>query len=112
MSNYMPISHTFTYTTNPDGSLKDTYSWGNDNHSWKKNKCEDKKAAEEAIKDKSGQYEGGGDFDTYINSTFNAFSTEGSGHDHPNGWIWNNCKTETAQLINTARQVQGISQPK
>lgn len=29
-SDFNPISHTFLYTTNNDGTLKHTYSWGND----------------------------------------------------------------------------------
>jgi len=54
-------SHTFLYTTNPDGSLQDTYSWGNEydkegKGSWFKNRPEDRCAAEEAIRQRK-EYE-------------------------------------------------------
>ena len=55
------ISHTFIYTTNPDGSLLHTYSWGNEytdenpSH-WYRDRLEDIYAAQEAIKQRE-EYE-------------------------------------------------------
>lgn len=48
------LSHTFNYTTRPDGSLKDTYSWGNsyddqNRGEWHRNSPEDVRAARIAI---------------------------------------------------------------
>jgi len=71
---YGPVSHTFVYTTNPDGSLENTYSWGNTydedgNAIWHKNEPVDRYAANDDIRERKkwgpkntkGDREGGED---------------------------------------------------
>lgn len=104
-SNFNIFSHTFTYTTNPDGTLAHTYSWGNKSGEmeWHKDEPEDIKAAQEAIA--SGYYGWhGGDstLDPYIQQAWEEF-VDSPWHYHINLVVLNNCKQETMFLINEAK---------
>jgi RHS repeat-associated protein len=102
-SNYNPFSHTFCFTTNPDGSLKDTYSWGNSANprGWNKNQPEDRTAAGKAIVNKSAQHEGGADLDEKVDKAFDGLNKKEN--EHYNKVITDNCKTETNKLLDKAK---------
>ena len=125
------VSHTFVYTTNADGSLKNTYSWGNDytpgdrKGIWFKNRPEDVSAAQKAIANKKfwdslpwwgkalmppgttlpmGIRVGNEKLDDYIDSEFSKMKNDES---LMHKWQWfNNCKHEAANLIKRAREAQ------
>lgn len=126
------ITHTFTYTTNPDGTLLHTYSWGNaydDNSShWYVDRTEDVYAAQTAIEqreyysswnwfdkmfpngkgdpfmgDNYGPQVGDDGLNPYIERAHRILSQPGSSSDHPNLWITANCKDEATKLVNLAK---------
>jgi len=112
---YGPLSHTFGYTTNPNGSLKDTYSWGNDVDqngvpSWFKNAPEDTSAAREDIRERKtwgdrnakGKKMGGAELDPHIE---NEFQKRKHDSNHPSRHKWkltDNCKHEASELVDDA----------
>lgn len=110
-----PVTHTFIYTTKTDGSLNNTYSWGNATDSngnglWFKNRPEDRTAANEAINNPSirGPMVGDASLDPYIDVAFNALQNDpNSPSRHPNHIVTDNCKTESTRLVNDARRLQG-----
>jgi RHS repeat-associated protein len=106
-SNSNPVSHTFTFTTNPDGSLKDTYSWGNEGNlkGWHKNRPEDRAAAQDALKNpKCLNKQGGADLDPYVEAAYNELNKPEN--EHQNLLVCRNCKAETTKLNNRAKALQ------
>ena len=118
------ISHTFSFTTDPSGKLKDTYSWGTDyddklNGQWAKNKTIDRKAAQKAIGQMvdpnrpnfvSPTKEGGAELDKHMEKAYQEREkAQKSGKNykgkHPLGLL-DNCKNETKDLINDAKNGQ------
>ena len=123
------VSHTFVYTTNADGSLKNTYSWGNTytddkKGNWHKNSPEDISAARKAIENKKfwdslprwvqamfpearppmGFLVGDEALDDYIDFEFSEMQNDES---LKHRWqLFNNCKHEAANLIKRAREAQ------
>lgn len=106
-----PFTHTFLYTTNPDGSLKHTYSWGNvydENNKglWRKDRPEDVNAAKQAIKNPNvrGEKVGDSSLDNYIDDVFNEWRDNPQ---HPSRHQWRlffNCKNEATRLMNEAKK--------
>ncbi len=120
------VSHTFVYTTNHDGSIKDTYSWGNAYDEakkgiWSKNAIEDRSATREAIRqrreyeaagwwdriflpDNFGERVGDATLDPEIDVMFSAMKEEPR-HE----WkLTNNCKNEADRLIERAQAAQRV----
>lgn len=118
------VSHSFNYTTNPDGSLKDTYSWGNtytDNKgNWHKNAPEDVNAAKIAIelnkKNKQasrlmkpfnpyyGEQIGGDELDEHMEAEYQKRQNDPN-HSSRHKWkITKNCKNEATDLQNDAKK--------
>ena len=121
-----PVSHTFIFTTNKDGSLKNTYSWGNTydkngNGIWHKNAPEDVSAAKKILKLKKhfeasswwekfknkpfpfplGPKVGNEELDEYIEKAYQEKLKE---QRHP--WkIRNNCKHEADDLVKDAKEM-------
>lgn len=116
------LSHTFTFTTSPDGSLQDTYSWGNTYTTsgignWHKNAPEDVQAATQALQqlqvyesaswwekiflpDNFGTKVGGPELDPFIEEAFQDRLNNPS-HPSAHGWsLFCNCKHEANNLIN------------
>lgn len=111
-SQYDPLSHTFIFTTNPDGSVAHTYSWGNtaNPEGWNEDQPEDIAAANEALK-LGGNYlnkVGDSSLDPYVNQAFN--NLKQNEPEHPNGIIDNNCKSEATGLTDEAQQLQQQNQ--
>ncbi len=118
------ISHTFIYTTNDDGSLEHTYSWGNSYDdgvaNWHKDAPEDLEAARLALEqrrayeaapwwkkpfmpDNFGPRVGDSDMDERIEEEYQKRSTDKE-HSSRHGWrLWNNCKHEATRLTNDAK---------
>ena len=101
-----PISHTFTFTTNSDGSLAHTYSWGNEAspHGWSEDEKEDVAASEAAIKNGNGWKKGDACLDPYVQKAFDELKAPAN--DHANWWAYWNCKSETRKLISRARELE------
>ena len=93
-----PYTHTFTFSTNPDGSIAATYSWGNtaNEHGWNLNQPEDLAAAVVALKKGYAKRVAPSFVDPYYRKAFNQLNNPKN--DHRNGIITNNCKTETVKL--------------
>ena len=107
-SRYTPISHTFIFTTNPDGTLKHTYSWGTDQNlrGWTPDYGPDKEAARQALKN-GGNYLnkiGDSSLDDFMDSAFEEMNKKEN--EHKNGGIVNNCKSEATNLEDKARELK------
>ncbi|MBK7575342.1 MAG: RHS repeat-associated core domain-containing protein [Elusimicrobia bacterium] len=112
-ANWDPISHTFVFTTNPDGSLKDTYSWGNANNpkGWSKNQSEDRKAAEDALKKSVNDPNylnriGDSSLDQYIEDAYTELDVPEN--EHLNFGVALNCKTEANKLSKLAKKKREV----
>ncbi|AMZ71426.1 MULTISPECIES: RHS repeat-associated core domain-containing protein [Pseudomonas] len=97
-----PATHTFTFTTNHDGSVESTYSWGNSANleGWNLNQPEDISAAEQSLKNGEAKKVGPAFMDSYYRIAFDKLNIPAN--NHSNGIILNNCKSETANLNNLA----------
>ena len=80
------LSHTFTFSTNPDGSIAATYSWGNtaNNVGWNLNQPEDMKAAAQALQNGDAQQIGGDYMDPFYRQAFDQLNNPAN--NHANGW--------------------------
>jgi RHS repeat-associated protein len=105
------LTHTFTFTTNPDGSVNNTYSWGNSANSngWNKNAPEDQEAAREALDKNYAKKEGDSSLDKHVEDAYNKLNKPEN--EHPNGGVLGNCKSETLNLLQTARGLQNPDKP-
>jgi len=101
---YDPISHTFTVTTNPDGSIT-TYSWGNtaNLHGWNLNQPEDLAAAAQALNNGDAVLEDGDYMDPFYQQAFNDLNNPAN--NHANWIVGRNCKTEATNLSVHAHQL-------
>jgi hypothetical protein len=115
VSNHNPISHTFVFTTNPDGSLCHTYSWGNayddpNGSHWFKDHPNDVSAAREAISCGGGVDQvGNAALIPYIDQAFAGLDSpySASCHGNPGFTIWfSTCKEEAMRLEIDARKLQ------
>lgn len=100
-----PISHTFTFSTNPDGSIANTYSWGNSANptGWNLNQPEDLTAARQALQNGDAQQVGDSSMDPFFQQAFNQLNNPAN--KHMNGLVGRNCKTETTNLDVLAHQL-------
>lgn len=106
LPNYVPLSHTFIFTTNPDGTLAHTYSWGNaaNTHTWHMDQSEDIVAAGMALKNPTllaQRKKGCDELDPYIDQVYNEWVNDPA-HIHRNYGIARNCKAEAGQMITEA----------
>jgi RHS repeat-associated protein len=107
---FQPFSHTFVFTTNSDGSVDNTYSWGNsaNPNGWNKNQLEDLTAAQTAVNFPwwAGTQVGGDDLDPYIEQAYSLMIDPI--FMHPNGVVANNCKSEANNLIELAKALKRL----
>jgi hypothetical protein len=96
------ISHTFVVTTNPDGSVAHTYSWGNTANSsgWNPDQSEDLLAAAGALTAGLAEYVGSSALDPFVQQAYGQLNT--AGNSHPNYGVIRNCKIEAHHLLNVA----------
>jgi len=113
-----PLTHTFIYTTNPDGSLEHTYSWGNVYENgdgvWRMDRLEDQNAANQAIANPSvrGDRIGDSTLDPYVAQAYQDLSTDPNSPSlHANWIVANSCKTEATRLSQEATELQNASLP-
>ena len=124
------VSHTFVYTTNDDGSLAHTYSWGNEGNGdsatkpshWYKDDGPDVSAAQTSIAMRNNYEnapldqrdklpvsffppEGGPELASHIDDAYNDLLLDKNSPSRHNNWvIMNNCKTESQRLIDEAKK--------
>jgi RHS repeat-associated protein len=107
-SNFNIGTHSFTFTTNPDGSIAHTYSWGNtgNDRGWHIDRTVDRNAAEQAmtlprfLQNKVGD----STLDPYIQKAFDQLNKKEN--EHQNLGVARNCKWEATNLLHLARQLQ------
>jgi hypothetical protein len=98
-SPWNPLSHTFTFTTDDNGNVVATYSWGNKANStgWNLNQPEDMAAAAQALQNGDAMFMDSDSFDQYYRQAFDILNKYEP--NHPNGGTNHNCKTETGHLV-------------
>lgn len=106
---FNPVTHTFVFTTNPDGSIEATYSWGNDANvnGWNLNQPLDIKTAQEALARGLARRVGSERTDQAVMRAFGILDKKEN--EHKNGVIAYNCKTEAEKLLQLARDIQFTS---
>ena len=98
------LSHSYVFTTNPDGTLAHTYSWGNtaNTRGWNKDQDEDIAAANEAIRDKATEHRGDAELDPFVEMAF--WEMNQQEREHP--WRpWNTCKTRGARSPEAPKEI-------
>lgn len=104
------FTHTFVYTTNANGTLNNTYSWGTNSllsGTWAQNYSQDRTAAATLIQAGAGSWQGPASFDKYVQQAFNILSQNPG---HINLLDFYNCKQEAIALIAIARYLQSVDQ--
>jgi RHS repeat-associated protein len=109
---WQPISHTFVYTTDSNGNLAHTYSWGNnaDLRGWSLDQREDKEAAAWSVSEGNNwlNKEGDDDLDPFIAQSLDMLMTKCDRH--ANLVVTNNCKVEAKQVIALAKKLSAQAQ--
>jgi hypothetical protein len=77
-----PITHTFTFSTNPNGTVASTYSWGNaaNLNGWNLNQPEDLSAAAEALSKGLAQLVAPAYIDPYFRRAFDKLNNPANNH--------------------------------
>jgi len=103
------VSHTFTFSTDDNGTVDATYSWGNaaNKVGWNLNQPEDISAAYEGLQVGWAQKVADDYMDQFYMQAFNQLNNPAN--NHGNGWITNNCKTEANKLGQLANQLFNAS---
>lgn len=98
-----PITHTFTAITTSGGIVSATYSWGNEAnlHGWNLNQNIDMRSAQEAINKGLAEKVGDASFDPFVRQAYSSLNKKE--YEHYNWFVANNCKAETTNLINKAK---------
>lgn len=92
------VTHTFLVSTNPDGSVAHTYSWGNDANvqGWNLDQPLDIKTAQEALDKGYAGRVAPSFLDSYYQKAFDLLNKEEN--EHSNFILANNCKDEAGKL--------------
>lgn len=100
------VTHRFVFTTNRDGTISHTYSWGNaaNTRGWNKDQPEDLLAAQEGLEQRTAVKEGNADLDPFVEKAYHRNVKASKQHD--NGGTHDNCKTEAKRLLDKAREIQ------
>lgn len=103
------VSHTFTFSTDDNGNVTATYSWGNaaNNVGWNLDQPEDIAAAYQALQAGWAQQVGADYMDQFYWQAFNQLNNPAN--NHGNGWVTNNCKSEAKKLGQLASQLFNTS---
>ncbi len=97
-----PLTHSFTFSTNPDGTISGAYSWGNEANpkGWNLNQPEDVRAATEALQKGLARKVAPAFMDAYYRKAFDQLNNPKNSHF--NWIIFDNCKDETIKLNDLA----------
>ncbi|HLO66688.1 MAG TPA: RHS repeat-associated core domain-containing protein [Holophaga sp.] len=101
------LSHTFAFTTDANGSLQHTFSWGNEGlrGSWVMDAINDRWAAATAIYEGSGYKRvGGPELIPFLHLEFDVLRSISS-ENHYNYLIINNCKAEANLMVSGAIRI-------
>ena len=100
-----PWTHTYVVVTNPDGTFN-TYSWGADpnNSGWNYDQPLDMSMGQQALSNGNAGWVDSASLDPYVAEAYQDLNDPT--FEHRNGWITNNCKTETGKLLDLARYLQ------
>jgi hypothetical protein len=92
--------------TNPDGTVANTYSWGNDANrkGWNFNQSLDMTTAAEALKNNLAERAGGSDFDQFVRQAYEGLDYPSNNHQYL--LVTNNCKKESGKLIDRAKYLR------
>jgi RHS repeat-associated protein len=103
-----PVTHTFVATTNANGTLSHTYSWGNsaNTRGWNIDQSLDRKTARQALSGNLAERVGSAKLDPFVAQAFNLINK--SENEHRNGILVCNCKTEAAALVKDAKSLQAL----
>lgn len=106
------LTHSFIFTTNPNGNLNNTYSWGNSANprGWNLNQSEDQAAANAALASNSGFYlnrVGDSSLDPFVDLAYYLLLNDPA-HTHPNYWVTGNCKSEATDLTDLALALRTV----
>ncbi|MFZ1548713.1 MAG: Ig-like domain-containing protein [Candidatus Nitrotoga sp.] len=96
------VTHTFTFSTNPDGSIAHAYSWGNDANlrGWNLDQPIDMSTAALTIQQGVAQRVAPSFMDPYYRKAYDQLNRPEN--EHSNGVVVNNCKVETKKLNDLA----------
>ena len=103
-------THTFVYTTNGNGTVANTYSWGADSLSdghWLQNYSKDVTGANAINNNGWGSWQGPASLDKYVQQAFDWISGNPG---HTNFLAFYNCKQEAIALVSIARVLQAQAQ--
>jgi RHS repeat-associated protein len=103
-------THTFVYTTNSNGTIANTYSWGADSlldGHWIQNYSKDITAANAVNSNDWGTWQGPESLDKYVQQAFDSVSGDPG---HFNFLAFYNCKQEAIALVSIARVLQAQAQ--
>jgi RHS repeat-associated protein len=98
--------HEFVFTTNPDGTVANTYGWGEGGTPWVEYSDFDVAAANTLIANGGAVWVGGPQLDAAVQAAYEQLAQEPG---HVNGIVWYNCYTEAHNLVNAALQNAGMN---
>jgi RHS repeat-associated protein len=99
------VSHALTFTTNSDGSIAHTFSWGNDANlkGWNLDQMMDRLAANQALQEGKVLWVAPDFLVPYLMDAFNQLNRPE--FEHGNGYLYDNCKVESRKLRAKAWQL-------
>jgi uncharacterized protein RhaS with RHS repeats len=99
------VTHTFAATTDANGSIVHTYSWGNEANlkGWNLDQSLDMRTAKDAISAGIAERVGGPEMDHAVAEAYRQLDKKEN--DHSNLILFNNCKTETQKLLGRAKKI-------
>ncbi|WP_244298032.1 RHS repeat domain-containing protein [Actinobacillus vicugnae] len=101
-----PITHTFVAISDNNGRIIKTYSWGNDANlrGWNVDQELDLTTAQQALDEGLAGRVADRSFDYYVHEAFDDLNIPEN--EHANWFLVNNCKAETKNLLERARELQ------
>jgi RHS repeat-associated protein len=100
------VTHTFVFTTNDDGSIAHTYSWGDTDNpqGWNIDRTLDTATAQQALSENLAEHVGDADMDRFVDDAYNNLNNPANWHH--NLIVMRNCKTEAKKLLGLAKSLQ------
>jgi hypothetical protein len=107
-SKWAPITHTFTFMVNENGSIT-TFSWGNSAnlHGWSMDQPEDLAASSQALMNGDATEVAPFVMEPFFQQAYDQLNIPAN--NHSNWIVTDNCKTETIKLKNLAFKLAGFN---